>query len=149
MARRRRSKKGNMGCAVVAVIIGVAATVWSVAVYSITYISDNIDVFIWPLLLIGAGVITYAVRKSIIKKQREELLSDILESLNLNSIDSILKPYDDQIIVKSRQALDNYDDIKYLKENDRFGEVIYVTRMKDSIKRSIISFLQANQFSHR
>ncbi len=40
MARRRRSKKGNTGCAVVTVIIGVAATFCSVVVYSISYIAE-------------------------------------------------------------------------------------------------------------
>ena len=144
MARRRSKKKGSGG-AVAALVTGVILAFSVVA----NIISENSDVIVSVVLLAVAGIIVYAVIKSIIKTQREKLLRDILEFLNLQNIDDLLLPYDDQITVKSRQALDNYDDIKYLKENDRFEDVKNVTRLKATIKKSLTSFLKKNKFSKK
>ena len=145
MARGRCSKKLGKGGTFVALIAGVAV------LYNIltNYISEIIGVLVVSLLLIGIGAAIYAVIKSNKRKQREKLQSDILEYLNLRNIDSLLKPYDDQITVKSRQALDNYDDIKYLKESGRFEDVSKIARAKKIINKSISSFLKKNDFSKR
>ena len=145
MARGRRSKRRGKGGTIAVLIAGVAVAFSAVA----NFISANIGIFLMLLLIIVAGAITYIAIESIKKKQRETLLSDILDFLNLKNIDSLLRPYDDQIIVKSRQALDNYDDIKYLKENDRFEDVKRVTRKKADIKNQIVSFLNENEFGKR
>ena len=145
MARGRRSHKKGKGDTKVALITGVIIAFYIVA----KFVSGNIGVFIALLLLIGAGFIVYSAIKIISKKQREVLLNDILGFLDLKNIDNLLKPYDDQITVKSRQALDNYDDIKYLKESDRFEDVKEVTRLKAIIHRSIVSFLNKNDFSKK
>ena len=145
MARGRRSKKkGNGG--VIAVLFTVVVGTFSAVA---RFVSENNRVFFFFFLLIGAGIIIYAVIKSIIRKQRADLLRDVLESLDLRNIGNLLKSYDDQITVKSRQALDNYDDIKYLKESDRFEDVKRVTREKADIRKSIKSFLKKNEFSQR
>ncbi len=145
MARRRQSKGGGIGCAIV---IAIACIVFSIVVL-VDFVSENKGFFITLFILMGAGFIVYAVIKHVIRKHREELLSDILDYLNLNNIDDLLKPNDDQIIVKSRQALDNYDDIKYLKESGRFEDVKNIVRMKADIKKRITSFLKENDFSQR
>ena len=140
MARGRRSKKKGSGSAISALIAGIIIVFSAVA----RFVSENFDVFVILLLLIGSGIIVYAVIKSIIRRQREKLLGDVLEFLDLRNIGNLLKPYDDQITVKSRQALDNYDDIKYIKESGRFEDVKRVTRAKANIKKSIKSFLKKN-----
>lgn len=142
MARRKSSKNSGSGCA-----LGVIVTVIAIAVAN--FISENAVIFYCFLLLIGAGVIVYVAIKRAIRKQREKLLSTILGFLNLENIDNLLKPYDDHIIVKSRQALDNYDDIKYLKESDCVEDVKKMTRMKANIKKTITSFLIENEYSKR
>lgn len=49
------------------------------------------------------------------RRQYESLKSEILNELKLNI--SIFSEPDEDIIVKSRQALENYSDLKYFKEN--------------------------------
>lgn len=138
MARRRSPKNSGLGGVVVIVICGIAVAFRKVA----DFVSENVRIIIMALLLIGAGVILFFVIKRIIKRQREELLSDILDSLDLRNIGKLLKSFDDQVIVKSRQSLDNYDDIKYLRENGNFEGVVKTTRMKASIRKDITSFLR-------
>lgn len=145
MARRRGSKNSGAGGILVIIIAGVAIAFKTVA----NFITDNAGIITIILLLIGAGILIYFVIKSIIKKQREGLLSDILGFLDLRNIDNSLKPYDDQIIVKSRQTLDNYDDIKYLKDSDRFDDVKKTIRKKANIRKVITSFLNENEYMQR
>ena len=99
MARRRSPKNSGLGGVVVIVICGIAVAFRKVA----DFVSENVRIIIMALLLIGAGVILFFVIKRIIKRQREELLSDILDSLDLRNIGKLLKSFDDQVIVKSRQ----------------------------------------------
>ncbi len=143
MARRRRSKKSGCGS-----IVAIYAAIFLVFVV-IGVISENIGVIMLLSLLIGAGFVVYAVIKRIIRKQREELLNEILDYLDLGKIDCLLSPYDQKITVKSRQALDNYDDIKFLRENDCFEDVKEITETKENIKKAIKSFLAENEFSKR
>ena len=145
MARGRRSKKKGKGGIITVIIAGGAVVFSAVA----NFVSENSGVLMVLLLIIGVAFSAYAVIKRVKRKQREELLTEILEFLNFTYIDDLLRPYDDQVIVKSRQALDNYDDIKYLKESDRFEDVKRVTRLKAIVKTSIISFLKENEFSQR
>lgn len=145
MARRGRSKQRGAGGTIALIIAGIAFGFRAVA----NFVSEYSGVFIILILLLAAGVITYVVIKSIIRKQREVLLNAILSVLDLKNINNLLKDYDDQISVKSRQALDNYDDIKYLKDNDRLEDVKRITRIKASIRKSITSFLGNNEFKHK
>ena len=145
MARRRRSKKGGSGGTIAVLIAGIAAVFSAVA----NFVSKNVDIVFLLFVVIGTGVLVFIVIKEIIKKQREVLRREVLAFLDLRKIDTLLKPYDDQIMVKSRQALDNYDDIKYLKENERFEEVKRTTRTKENIKKTLTSFLKENEFSQR
>jgi len=72
-----------------------------------------------------------------------------LDYLDLKNFDSLLKAYDDQITVKSRQTLDKYDEIKYIKESGRFNEVKEITNMRADIRHDITSFLEKNEFMQR
>lgn len=101
------------------------------------------------LIVIIIATIAYLVVDSKRKRQRRELLSEILDYLNLNDIDSFFKNYDDSITVKSRQALVNYDDLKYLKEHDCFDLVKDTTEIRESIRKDITSFLEQNDFMNR
>ena len=145
MARRGRSKQNGIGAAIVLVFSCIV--LWFRAV--VNYVSAHSGFFIMLALLISIGLITYVVISNIIKKQREKLLCDVLRVLDLQNINSELKSYDDQIIVKSRQALDNYDEIKYLKDTDRYEDVKRITRIKSSIRKTITSFLGNNEFEHK
>ena len=101
------------------------------------------------LILILIAVIAYFIINKKIKKQREVLIDEILDYLNLGDIDSLLKKYDDQVTVKSKQTLENYDNIKYLKEHKNLDEVKHIVLMRENIKRDIEGFLQENVFMQR
>ena len=145
MARGRNSESGGIGGTIAVILVGIAAAAGAVA----RFITENPGTMIIIVSLIIICVIVYAIINRKIKKQRAELLNDILEFLNLRNIDSLLRNIDDRRIVKSRQALVNYDDIKYLKENDCFEAVKDITRMKAGIRRTISSFLKQNEFKQR
>ena len=146
MARNRSSNNGGCGCGIAMLIFtSIAAAVGIVT----QFVKDNSLATIIVLLAIVIAIIANIIIKNRIKDQRDELFSDILDYLNLGDLDSLLRQYDDEITVKSRQALDNYDDIKYLKETDKFNDVRHITKMKDEIRRDITSFLDHNDFTER
>ena len=144
MARRSSKKSGSCGLTMLifSAVVGVIGAI-------ITFIQENAGTVVIVFALIVIGLIVGAIINKKIQKQRNELLLEILEYLNLSNIDSILKEFDDQITVKSRQALDNYDDIKYIKETGRFDDIKEITDMKANIMRDISSFLEHNDFVER
>lgn len=101
------------------------------------------------LITIIIATIAYMVFDRRRKKQQRELLNEILDYLNLKDIDNLLSNYDDSIIVKSKQTLANYDDLKYLKERDCFESVKKTTEIRESIREVITSFLRQNDFVNR
>lgn len=145
MARRRSTKNGGSCGVVMLVFTGIIAAIGAVG----NIVKENTVAVAMVIAVIIIGIIINVIIKEKIKKQRNELLADILNYLNLSNIDSLLKKYDDQINVKSRQALDNYDEIKYLKETGAFERVRNITNMKEEIRRDISSFLEQNEFVER
>lgn len=84
-----------------------------------------------------------------IEKQRETLIDEILEHLHLSNIDDMLKRFDDQVIVKSKQTLQNYDEVKYLKEHNNLDSIKHIVSMRQEIKKNIEDFLKDNEFVQR
>ncbi len=110
------------------------------------------------MIILGGIIIIFLIIAAIIaivliyqkeKQQRQELYNEILAFLHLSDIDSFLCKYDDTVIVKSRQALINYDDIKYLKKHDCIDKVKQLAAIRNDIKKDITAFLQQNDFSER
>ena len=145
MARRRSSKNSGIGGVIVIIFTGIVAAFGAV----INFVKDNAAMVVMVLFLILIVFIVYLIINNKIKKQREELFTEILDFLELRNISSLLKVYDDSITVKSRQTLDNYDEIKYLKEINNFDEVKDITFTKAEIKRDISAFLKQNEFAQR
>ncbi len=152
MARRGRRKRykystkksGGAGKA----ILGVFG-----AIFLVSFAAANVVLFA-PLAIIALIVfIALNVRKKKINKEREELLSeiksDLQDKLQIESIDAALSEIDDRVVVKSRQALENYDDIKYFKECEQldYAEQRATTRMR--IYKCIDYFLQSNDYMER
>lgn len=145
MARRRSSKKSGASVAIIAVF---AAIVFFASEAS-NFVNDNAVAIIITAVVIIIGLIVYEIINGRIKEQRASLLDEILVFLDLRNIDSLLKSYDDQVVVKSRQTLDNYDGIKYLKECECFDDVKDIVRMREDIKHNINHFLEDNEFVQR
>ena len=103
------------------------------------------------------GIIIFAVtiyafvlvRKIVVNRQRRELLQEILDMLQLNNIDLRLREYDDVLIVKSKQTLSTYSDLKYFKERENFESVRMVSESRKAIHNTIHTFLSGNNYESR
>ena len=111
--------------------------------------SDTREMFMIIGLSLLIAFVIYFIRWGIMVKQRSELLSEILSRLHLENADSQLKLYDDHIVVKSRQTLDNYSDLKYIRDRSNFETVRTKSETKKRIKESINSFLKDNNCKSR
>lgn len=101
------------------------------------------------VVLIVLAIILCSIINKRIEKQREALIDEILEHLNLSNIDDVLKRFDDQVIVKSKQALQNYDEVKYLKEHNNLDDIKHIVLTRQDIKKNIEGFLKGNEFVQR
>lgn len=82
------------------------------------------------------------------KKKKDELWIEVLATLNCSEWKQPF--YDDKIIVKSRQTLDNYDTIKYLKEcPGGLAQIKNKYLYKAEKERALRAFLIDNPFVGR
>lgn len=145
MARRRRRKSDN-GLGIL--ILMILAVVYAAMKAVVDFVSNNIGVFTIIGIVLAIIIITVIVVIRVINMQRENLLHEILDILHLTNIDTQLREFDDNIIVKSRQSLNNYSDLKYLKENDNFERVKSILESRNKIRYTIYSFLQGNNYQN-
>ena len=144
MARRRNNVDGIGG------LVGFLALVIVGAVVAIIeFVMKHIEVFVIGFIIVIAFIVVIVIINNRIKKQRIELLTEIFERLHLEDIDSVLKEYDDKIIVNSRQTLTNYTDLRYLKEYECFEKVKRLSDEKSIIRNELTAFLQENDLEAR
>lgn len=80
------------------------------------------------------------------RREYEELEYNVLKHLNFSNW-SIVSYFDDNIIVKSRQTLEKYDDIKYFKENrEKFELAENTIKRKVEIATILRSFIEENEY---
>ena len=143
MARRRKIKDNGIGGLIV-----LSSILFIVSIVVIVFVGD-LNIFLMILVFTVFCIIVYSIITAKINKQRIALITGILDYLNLGNIDSLLKKYDDEVIVKSKQTLANYDDIKYLKEYDNLDQVKRIVLMRQDIKKDITNFLKENEFMQK
>ena len=97
------------------------------------------------------------VVESILKKRKNEkerekqrqynlLKTSVLNDLGLDSF-KIIPSFDSNVVVKSRQALENYDDIKFFKENkEKIEEAEKIIEKKSDIIITLRNFLKENKY---
>ena len=102
------------------------------------------------LIIIIPVLISRAVKR---KKQEElerqyrELETEVLNKLNFSGWD-IVSYIDDYAIVKSRQALENYDDIRFFKENpEKLIKAKQVLERKSGVLNILEKFLLDNEYT--
>jgi len=144
MARRKKSKQSGGGI-IALLIIGIITAVEAVA----SFIAAHETVFVIIGIAIALLLIYLLASRIIKKKQRKDLFAEILSSLHLETIDTQLPDHDDQITVKSRQALEKYSDIKYIKETDSFERIKNTVNKKETIKNTLNDFLKENEYEKR
>ncbi|MGL5577263.1 HNH endonuclease [Cetobacterium sp.] len=107
-------------------------------------------VFIILVLVVG---IIYSIgenKRRLEKEQKEReyrvFKTEILNELGLNTLD--LFPYfDTNITVKSRQALENYDDIKFFRENNKMLEKVEkIIEKKNNTANIFKNFFKDNKY---
>ena len=99
-----------------------------------------------PLLIIIVAIIIVI---AINKKKYRELEAEVLKKLNFSSW-NIVSYFDENVIVKSRQALEKYDDIKFFKENkENLGRAKNIIKRKNEIVNILSNFLNANEYKDR
>lgn len=145
MARRRKSEAGG----IVALFTLISGAVLSMAKITVDFITGNKNLFIAIGIFLLISIIIYLVIKHIIERHRRELLNDILSTLNLENIDSLVREIDDSVVVKSRQTLNNYTDIKYLKDKGDIEYIKNISETRKEIQRTLINFLKDNEFKER
>lgn len=101
------------------------------------------------LILAMIAVIAVVIIKTVNENKYKELETEVLEELGFSTL-NMFSYYDENIIVKSRQALENYDDIKYFKENkEKLEYAKKVIKRKDKIINILKDFLDNNEYSSR
>ena len=100
------------------------------------------------LFIIAIVIIAFIIYYYHICIERGKLKEEILKYLELEDIDDILNYSDDRVIVKSRQTLNNYDDIKYLKEHNCLSGIKEALKNKKRIEKNILQFLEENEFEY-
>ena len=97
-------------------------------------------ILIISLIIVVAIVVVIAVINFINAKYKE-LESEVLKKLNFSSW-NIVPYFDERVIVKSRQALEKYDDIKFFKENkEKLAQAKDVIERKNKIATVLSDFL--------
>ena len=96
-------------------------------------------------MVVFIPLIVLPVMNSIKENKYRELEREVLRELGFSSWSSV--PYfDDYVIVKSRQALEKYDDIKFFKENpEKLLKAKNIIADKYETARELRVFLDNNQ----
>lgn len=110
-------------------------------------------VIIFLVLVLG---IIYSIVENKKRREKEEkeekerqyriFKTEILTELGLNSLDTF-SYFDTDVTVKSRQALENYDDIKFFRENNKMlEEVEKIIEKKNNIANILKKFFKDNKY---
>lgn len=98
------------------------------------------------LLIVVAVVFTITIIKSINEKKYRELEAEVLKKLNFYNW-NVASYFDENIIVKSRQTLEKYDDIKFFKENkENLIRAKKIIKRKNEIVNILQDFLCNNEY---
>ena len=89
------------------------------------------------------------VVKIIMEQKYKQLETDILKELGYPNW-NVISYFDEYVIVKSRQALEKYDDIKFFKENrEKIVRAEDVLKRKMNIAINLRNFLENNEYKSR
>ena len=105
------------------------------------------------IAIIGFGIIVVEnkrKREALAFREKEEeyreLENEALRKLGFKNW-SIVSHSDEHVIVRSRQTLEKYDDIKFFKENkDALGKAEAIIKTKSDITTIIRKFLESNEY---
>lgn len=101
------------------------------------------------MYVVIAIIAIIVVVKLIEKEKYNKLQSEVLKELGFSNW-NMISYFDEYIIVKSRQALEKYDDIKFFKENrEKLVQAEKVIKRKYTVAKTLRKFLKDNEFKSR
>lgn len=101
------------------------------------------------LIVIAVIILIVIIVNSINKKKYRELEIEALRKLSLSSW-SVCSYYDETVVVKSRQTLEKYDDIKFFKENqEKLAIAKRILQKKTDLFLLLTNFLNNNEYKER
>ena len=99
--------------------------------------------------LIIAIIVIIIIVKVISKRKYEELEKEILQKLGFSSWNMVTY-FDEYVAVKSRQALEKYDDVKFFKKNKgKLTRAEEIIKKKNNIVDILKKFLEDNEYKSR
>lgn len=109
-------------------------------------------VFIVLVLVLGSVYCITETNKRIEKEEKERqyqyrvFKTEILTELGLSTLD-LFSYFDTNVTVKSRQALENYDDIKFFRENNKMLEKVEkIIEKKNNVANILKKFFKDNKY---
>ena len=118
----------------------------------IIYVAGGNGIYI--VIAVIAGIVVTAVVFAIINSIYKKKTNDLYESLEQSILRaagvfawSFLTAYDCTVSLKSSQAVNNYDDLKFFKEDEsRLPTALAVMRRKQEYKEAFTYFLNNNEY---
>ena len=96
-----------------------------------------------------AIIITIITVKIIRKQKYKKLEAEVLNELGFSNWD-VISYFDEYVTVKSRQALEKYDDIKFFKENrEKLVRAEKIIKRKNEVTKILRRFLENNEYKTR
>lgn len=92
--------------------------------------------------IVLASIVIYAV----VEHNYRKLEDAVLDTLGFSNWD-IVSYFDDTVIVKSRQSLEKYDDIKFFRENhSKLARAESILKKKQTVAATLTEFLTSNEY---
>ena len=86
---------------------------------------------------------------AIIEKKYKKLECEVLKQLGFSNW-NIVPYFDTSVIVKSRQTLEKYNDIRFFQEHkNKLAEAKYVIQWKAKVEKTLKNFLEQNEYKNR
>lgn len=100
-----------------------------------------------PFVILAIPIIIVVnIVKSKKEKEYKRLESDVLTELGIQSWASV-SGVDEYVTVKSRQTLENYDEVKFFKENrDKLAKADSIIQKKTNLAKKLDAFLENNSY---
>ncbi len=146
MSRKSKKRKAQGLAFLFILIIGILIVGVGMLVQLVSDYKTESTVIVIVILVI---VLVALITEKYVKRQQKLLMDEILEKLGLVNIGPNIAEFDDRITVKSKQTLNNYTDIKYLKDKDNFESIREKNEHRKLIRISIERFLEDNEYEER
>ena len=152
LAKEKSCKKLNLVRiliipSIVIVVILAAVIVCFAKPENYSFVAFLLILLVGPILTILAFAILNAIYQRKTKKLYVALEESIFQTVGISEW-KYLTAWDYTVYVKSRQAIENYDELKFFKEDEsRLPSALSVMREKQNYKEAFSAFLKDNEYS--